>query len=297
MTEQNLEQGVTEDAARSDAPGLDRDVAVVVDHVSMTYKVRAKEDDARRTLRRRAQDFIGTTTVDVHALKELTFVAHRGESVGVIGTNGSGKSTLMKILTGQINPTSGTVHATSTPVMLGVNAALQPQISGNDNITLGCLAMGMTRKQLEAKRESIIALAGLQDSIHLPLKSYSSGMSARLQFAIATSIDPDILIIDEALNTGDAQFREKTRQHLDSLRGQAGCVFLVSHSLGTIREMCSRVLWIERGELIMDGDPAEVTEQYNSYAGQMGRGRVKRPRQQRDALKKQLVRTEVVWSP
>lgn len=273
------------------------DVAVVADRISMTYRVRASSEDNTSALKRKLHGVLGTGTVPVEALRELSFVAHRGESIGVIGTNGSGKSTLMKILTGQLNATGGTVHATSVPVMLGVNAALQPQISGNDNITLGCLAMGMTRSRLEAKRDSIVALSGLEDAIHLPLKSYSSGMAARLQFAIATSIDPDILIIDEALNTGDAQFRERTRQHLDSLRGQAGCVFIVSHSLGTIREMCSRVLWIEQGELIMDGDPESVTEEYGYYANELGRGRVKGPRRRRDRLKKELVKTEVVWSP
>src|SRR5699024_2794478 len=138
----------------------------------------------------------GVTFQDVEALKPLSLVVRTGESVGVIGTNGSGKSTLMKMLTGHLPPSSGAIYATSTPIMLGVNAALVRTISGHDNITLGCLAMGMTRDEVEAKRPSIVELSGLtQRALRLPMKAYSSGMASRLQFAIATSMDPEILII------------------------------------------------------------------------------------------------------
>lgn len=269
---------------------------VVVDQVSMTYVVRssARAQPASEGRRRRAAS--GVTTSRITALQPLSFVVERGESVGVIGTNGSGKSTLMKLITGQLHPSGGTVLATSTPIMLGVNAALVQQISGEDNIILGCLAMGMSRAQAEERRESIIELSGLQDAIHLPLKAYSSGMAARLQFAIATSVDPEILVIDEALNTGDAQFRERTGRRIAELRAQAGCVFLVSHSLGTIREMCSRVIWIERGELLMDGDPEEVTARYQEYSNHLGRNRVKGARLLREECQRTLERTEITWT-
>lgn len=274
------------------------DVAVVLDRVSMTYDVRSignggSSDSGLRGLFRRAS---GVNTTQVKALQEISLVVRQGESVGVIGTNGSGKSTLMKLITGQLQPTGGGVYASSVPIMLGVNAALVPQVSGEDNIILGCLAMGMSRAEAESKREFIIELSGLADSLHLPLRAYSSGMAARLQFAIATSVDPEILVIDEALNTGDAQFRAKTGARINDLRQQAGCVFLVSHSLGTIQEMCTRVLWIEKGTLTMDGDPAEVIRKYTRYTHHLGKGRPHDAQAVRNEALDTLDPIQIQWS-
>lgn len=243
------------------------DPIVVIDKASQVYTVgTASVRTEDRTLWQRLRGATGVSLQHVEALKPLSLVVSTGESVGVIGTNGSGKSTLMKMLTGHLPPTSGTIYARSTPIMLGVNAALVKTISGHDNITLGCLAMGMTREQVENKRSSVVEISGLsENALRLPLKAYSSGMSSRLQFAIATSMDPEILIIDEALNTGDAQFRDRTKTRIDELRAQAGCVFLVSHSLNTIRSMTNRTIWIEQGELVMDGEPEVVTKTYWRY--------------------------------
>lgn len=266
--------------------------AVVVDQAGMTYTVRSA--DAVQGGRRVGS---GVRTTAVEALKPLSFVVQRGESVGVIGTNGSGKSTLMKLITGQIHPTTGRVYASTTPVMLGVNAALVRQVSGEDNIRLGCLAMGMTRAEAAAKRDAVVALSGLDErALQLPLKAYSSGMASRLQFAIATSVDPDILVIDEALNTGDAQFRERTRRRLDELREQAGCVFLVSHSLSTIQEMCQRVIWIERGVLTMDGRPEVVTRGYNLYVRAKSHDREDEAREILERKQAEVLRQRVAWA-
>ena len=187
--------------------------------------------------------------VTVHALNELSLVVERGESVGIIGRNGSGKSTLMKIISGQSKPTSGAVYASSTPIMLGVNAALVQDLSGDQNVILGCLAMGMSRAEVDEKFNSIVELSGLEKSIHLPMKSYSSGMASRLRFAIAASVDPEILLVDEALNTGDAQFGDRSKLRMDELREQAGCVFVVSHSLDTIKAH------VHAGDLAGQGRP------------------------------------------
>ena len=266
--------------------------SVVVDEAAMTYTVRSA--DAVQGGRRASS---GVRATVVEALKPLTFAVDRGESVGVIGTNGSGKSTLMKLVTGQLQPTSGRVYATSTPVMLGVNAALVRQVSGEDNIMLGCLAMGMSRRQAREKRDAVAALSGLDDkALEMPLKAYSSGMASRLQFAIATSVDPDILVIDEALNTGDAQFRARTRARLDELREQAGCVFLVSHSLSTIQEMCSRAIWVERGVLTMDGDPERVTRTYRRYTRRMSDGREDEGRELLAEKQAEVVRRRIAWA-
>lgn len=271
--------------------------AVVVDKAKKVYTVgttSVKSED--KNLWQRIRGARGVSFQAVEALKPLTLVVNTGESVGVIGTNGSGKSTLMKMLTGHLPPTSGGIYATSTPIMLGVNAALVKTISGEDNITLGCLAMGMTREEVEEKRPGIIELSGLSDSaLSLPMKAYSSGMASRLQFAIATSMDPEILIIDEALNTGDAQFRDRTKARIDELRGQAGCVFLVSHSLATIRSLTNRCIWIERGELVMDGDPIEVTKKYSSYTTHMAKKNYKTGRKVLADARANLVEKNIEW--
>ncbi|MFC7862033.1 ABC transporter ATP-binding protein [Arthrobacter koreensis] len=244
--------------------------AVVVDGAAMTYRLHPggnAETRAGLILKR----FPGRvrnaepSLKEVRALKPLSLVAQHGESIGVIGLNGSGKSTLMKLICGKIKPTEGSVYASSTPIMLGVSAALVPDLSGKDNVVLGCLAMGMTREELNSKYDGILELAGLQSAIDLPMRSYSSGMSARLRFAIAASINPEILVLDEALNTGDDEFRGRTKHRMDELRKEAGCVFLVSHSLPTVQQLCTRIIWLDKGDLLYDGEPAYGLKWYKRY--------------------------------
>ncbi|WP_422390002.1 ABC transporter ATP-binding protein [Arthrobacter sp. N1] len=270
---------------------------VVVSGVSMRYHV--PSTDARRAevpagvggLVRR---LLGRPPlVPVDALNPLSLVAEHGEAIGIVGRNGSGKSTLMRLISGQSNPTAGAVYASSVPVMLGVNAALVPELSGDHNIILGCLAMGMTRPEIDEKFASIVDLSGLGKAIHLPMRSYSSGMSSRLRFAIAASVDPEILLIDEALNTGDAQFRERSKERMNELRASAGSVFLVSHSLGTIREMCTRALWLDEGDLLMDGDPAAVTAAYLDYTRHLTKGNLDSAAALREEARSTLVVTEI----
>lgn len=248
---------------------------VVAENVAMKYRVVSTEEQKKappmglKFLQRLKPR---PSTVTVNALNELSFVVRRGESVGVIGRNGSGKSTLMKLVSGQIRPTSGAIHATSTPIMLGVNAALVPELSGDQNVILGGLAMGLTREQIDDRFDEIVEVSGLENSIHLPMKSYSSGMGARLRFAIAACGNPEILLVDEALNTGDAQFAARSKRRMDELRDQAGCVLLVSHSLSTIKSMTGRVVWLDKGDLIMDGDPKEVTKKYMEFTKLLANG-------------------------
>ncbi|WP_191089659.1 ABC transporter ATP-binding protein [Nesterenkonia ebinurensis] len=265
---QNAPQVVTLDPAQ---------ISVVVDNASKIYRIRSSTEHKKNTKRvsRQVQKVLGSGWAEIPALERLSFVVNRGETVGVIGTNGSGKSTLMKLLTGKIRPSTGEVYATSTPIMLGVNAALVRQISGRENIRLGCLAMGLSPKQAAERFDMIVEISGLHDALDMPLKAYSSGMQSRLQFAIATAVDPDILLIDEALNTGDAQFRSRTKKRLDEVRAQAGCVFLVSHSLGTIKQMCTRAIWIEQGRMLADGDPEWVCSQYEEYTDHKSNGRMR----------------------
>ncbi|MHA7180899.1 ABC transporter ATP-binding protein [Arthrobacter sp. MDB2-24] len=284
-------------ANRQDGDSRGTRPTVVVNKVSMRYHVPSTEEHQAARGRGAgglARKVLGRTPlVAVDALNTLSLVAQHGESIGIVGRNGSGKSTLMRLISGQSNPTGGAVYASSVPVMLGVNAALVPELSGDHNIILGCLAMGLTRAEIDDKFESIVNLSGLEKAIHLPMRSYSSGMSSRLRFAIAASVDPEILLIDEALNTGDAQFRERSKERMDELRARAGSVFLVSHSLGTIKEMCTRTLWLDQGDLLMDGDPASVTKAYLEYTRQLTKGNFDTAAKLRKEARSSLVVTEV----
>lgn len=195
---------------------------------------------------------------EVKAVRGISFSANHGESIGIIGVNGSGKSTLLRAIAGLIPPASGTIHVASNPALLGVNAVLMKDLTGERNIMIGALALGLSAKEVEERYQEIVDFAEIGEFVNLPMKSYSSGMGARLRFAISASAVPDILMIDEALATGDAAFRAKSKAKMDEIRQSAGTVFLVSHSLATVQSMCTRVLWVHEGKLVMDGDPKEV---------------------------------------
>lgn len=243
----------------------DRNPVVIVDNLHVKYQVYSSGKSvgnagARRLLQPKMR---GLRTV--HALKGISFVAYENESIGIIGTNGSGKSTLLRAITGLTPPSSGAVYATSRPSLLGVGAALIPDLSGDKNITLGGLALGYDRAKVEEMREDITKFAELEEFIDLPMRTYSSGMSARLKFAIAASKQHDILIVDEALAVGDAKFRKRSEAKIREMRENAGTIFLVSHSMGSIRETCNRVIWIEKGVQKMDGEPDTVIKAYEEF--------------------------------
>lgn len=243
---------------------------VIVDELHVKYRVFA----SGKAIKRNRTGLLSTTgrgIREVHALKGVSFVAYENESIGVIGANGSGKSTLMRSVTGLTPPESGAVYASSRPNLLGVGAALIPHLSGDRNIVLGGLALGLSRKEIEEVHQRIIDFAELQDFIDLPMRTYSSGMQARLKFAIATIKQHEILIVDEALAVGDRRFRKRSEDRIREIRDNAGTVFLVSHSMNSIRETCSRTIWLNKGELMMDGPTEEVVTAYEeSRAGGAG---------------------------
>ena len=238
---------------------------VIVDDLHVDYKVYAAGsrvgDDQGGILHTQ----VGRKGIrTVHALRGVTLVARKNESIGIIGVNGSGKTTLMRALAGFLSPTSGTVYSSSQPSMLGVGAALMPQLSGAWNVVLGCLANGLSREQTNQEFHKIVEFSGLGEFIDLPMRTYSSGMSARLRFSIAAARSQEILIVDEALAVGDQRFRNKSEARIREIREAAGTVFLVSHSMGSIRGTCSRVIWINDGLVEMDGPTAEVTKAYEA---------------------------------
>ncbi len=256
---------VTEPTIPDVAPAPDgRRPVVIVDNLHVKYRVyasgKAIKGGGAAGLLRNAKRGVR----EVHALKGVSFIAYENESIGVIGSNGSGKSTLMRAITGLTPPESGAVYASSRPNMLGVGAALIPDLSGERNILLGGLALGFSRREISAMRDEIIEYAELQEFIDLPMRTYSSGMQARLKFSIATVRQHEILIVDEALAVGDRRFRARSEERIRSIRDNAGTVFLVSHSMGSVRGTCSRVIWLNKGELVMDGPTEEVVSAYEA---------------------------------
>lgn len=233
--------------------------AVIVDDLHVKYRAYSSGKAARGT---RDVLKVRRGIREVHALKGVSFVAYENESIGVIGSNGSGKSTLMRAIVGLTPPAAGAVYASSRPNLLGIGAALLSELSGERNIVLGGLALGFTRAEVAELRDKIVDFADLEKFIDLPMKTYSSGMSARLKFSIAASRNHEILIVDEALSVGDRTFRKRSEERIREIRDAAGTVFLVSHSMGTIRSTCSRVIWLNEGRLVMDGDTNEVIDAY-----------------------------------
>jgi teichoic acid transport system ATP-binding protein len=243
---------------------------VVVDNLEIIYRVHqagvskgSAPSVFRRVVRRRASP----TLREIHAVRGVSFVAYEGEAIGLIGRNGSGKSTLLRAIAGLLPPEKGAVYTEGQPSLLGVNAALMDDLSGERNVTLGCLAMGMSPEEAAAKFDDIVDFAGIGDFISLPMRTYSSGMGARLRFAIAAAKSHNVLMIDEALGTGDAEFKRKSEDRIKELRDEAGTVFLVSHSLDVVLETCTRAIWLDKGLMKMDGAVEEVVAAYEAETG------------------------------
>lgn len=241
------------------------DPSVVVRDVYKTYAIgRGSSEDVGRFKFTKPKN-------TVHALKGVSLVATPGESVGVIGLNGSGKSTLLRMISGGEAPTEGDVRVSSRPMLLGVSPALQGDLTGEQNIYLGCLALGMNREEAKDQVEFIAEWTELGDAVKRPMMTYSSGMSARLSFAISTAVEPEILLIDEALSTGDAAFGTKAEARINGVIENAGNFFLVSHSIGMVERLCNRSIWIYQGEIISDGPTQQVVPEYHEWARLMGK--------------------------
>ncbi|MFD5322414.1 ABC transporter ATP-binding protein [Streptomyces sp. NPDC127092] len=249
---------------------------VIADNVHIVYRVNgggggkgsATAALSRIIRRRKGQSDRGVRKV--HAVRGVSFTAYRGEAIGLIGTNGSGKSTLLRAIAGLLPTESGKVYTDGQPSLLGVNAALMSDLTGERNVILGGLAMGMDREEIKSRYQDIVDFSGINekgDFISLPMRTYSSGMGARLRFAIAAAKQHDVLMIDEALATGDRKFQIRSEARIRELRKEAGTVFLVSHSNKSIRDTCDRVLWLEKGELLMDGPTDEVIAAYERETG------------------------------
>jgi ABC-type polysaccharide/polyol phosphate transport system ATPase subunit len=238
-----------------------------VEDVSVTYRTSLERSPTlKSTLLRlgRRERIIR----EIEAIKNVSFEVPHGKVMGVVGANGAGKSTLMRTVAGILPPTRGRVEVhgrVSTLLSLGVG--FNKKLTGQENVVLGGLAAGLTRAELREKYDEIVEFAELEDFMDMPMRTYSSGMYGRLAFAVAVTMHPDILIIDEALSVGDARFRRKSFQKMRELCSEDRTILLVSHALGSIEKLCDEAIWMDKGRMRMWDEPHAVVEAYTECLG------------------------------
>ena len=234
------------------------DVAIRVEHLSKMYKLYNRPSDRLREalgMRVKVQEH--------YALNDVNFEVRRGETVGIIGTNGSGKSTVLKIITGVVSPTKGQVTVDGRiSALLELGAGFNMEYSGLENVYLNGTMIGFTKEEIDSKLEDILTFADIGDFIYQPVKSYSSGMFVRLAFAVAINIDPDILIVDEALSVGDVFFQAKCYRKFEDFKRQGKTIVFVSHDLNSISRYCDRVILLNKGNILDEGEPKKIVDLY-----------------------------------
>lgn len=245
-------------------PVLTRKPVIRIDDVSVRYRIpEYRFHSLKEYLIRWIKRQVGYK--DLWALKEVSFDVFDGEAFGVIGHNGAGKSTLLKLLARVLIPTSGRVYVKGyLAPLLGFGAGFHMELSGRENIFLNGALLGFSQEQMEEKFDRIVDFAELENFIDAPLRTYSTGMRTRLGFAIATDVNPDILLIDEVLAVGDSRFKRKSMDRMTEFIENGASILIVSHSMSTIKEMCDRVAWLDHGELKMVGPADEVVDAYQA---------------------------------
>jgi teichoic acid transport system ATP-binding protein len=246
--------------------GERRRVTVSAQDVHLTY--RTVLDRRANTLRQRMMRFgrpdATPNVLEVKALRGVSFEVTQGTVMGIVGPNGAGKSTLMRALAGILPPTSGMIEVhgrVSTLLALGVG--FNANLTGRENVILGGLASGLSRAEVKERYEEIKAFADLKDGfIDMPMRTYSSGMFSRLAFAVAVHMEPDILLVDEALSAGDAKFRRRASAKMRELMGQARTIFLVSHALGSVVDLCNDAIFLQEGRIVARGEPQQIVDMY-----------------------------------
>lgn len=237
--------------------------AIKVDNVSILFNLNSEKVDNIK------EYFIKLITrklnyTEFWALNDISFTVEKGDRVGVLGFNGAGKSTLLKVIAGVLKPTKGSVKVEGVIApMLELGAGFDMNYSGKENIFLYGATMGYSRKFIESKYDEIVEFSELGDFINVPVKNYSSGMRARLGFAIATAVEPEVLILDEVLSVGDAKFRQKSEAKVRSMFDKGITVLFVSHSTQQVLNICNKAIIIDKGKLIAQGDAKEICEKYN----------------------------------
>jgi len=244
----------------SSAPGIK------LENVTQRFRVIQERPDTLRELF--AKFFHSETNYrDFDALRGVSLEVPTGQMLGLIGRNGSGKSTLLKIIAGVYRPTSGRVRVEGTLApLIELGAGFHHELTGRENILLNGLLMGYSREEMQQREKAIIEFAELGEFIDTPIKQYSSGMQTRLAFAVATEVDPDILVVDEILAVGDASFQQKCFARINKFRSKGKTILFVSHNMDQVTEYCDRVILLGRGMILADGDPDEVVGFYKSLS-------------------------------
>lgn len=241
-----------------------REPAVVVEDVTVRFRPYLER---RPTLRRTVANVGSRVKADVTALDSVSFTVNKGEAYGIVGRNGAGKSTLLKVVAGTLRPDAGrSVSYGNTSSLLQLGVGFNAQLSGARNIYLGGLAAGLRKKEIDGLFDEIVDYAELWDAIDRPVKTYSSGMFARLAFSVSMHLDPDILLLDEVLAVGDESFKEKSEQAMSELLERSGTIIFVSHNLVKVADFCDRALWLDSGSVQLEGEAENVVEHYRARA-------------------------------
>lgn len=235
---------------------------------NLTVKFRPFSE-RRPSLHRHGLAALRRREAPVVAVDDVSLTVYKGEALGIIGSNGAGKTTLLRVLAGTLPPDAGEVevYSSQAPTMLSLGAGFNRKLSGRRNVYLGGLAAGMQKTEIDAMFDDIVAYSGLGDAIDRPASTYSSGMFARLAFAVAIRREPQILVLDEVFAVGDQAFKKKSAETMQQLLAGAGTIVMVSHGLSRLRHFCHRLAWMDQGRLMAVGDPDEIASQYLAFLG------------------------------
>lgn len=237
---------------------------IILKNVSMKFNLGVEKDNSLKMI------FINFFTPKKKkkkeyfwALKDIDFRINKGDVVGIIGANGAGKSTLLKVVSGVYKPTTGTVEVNGKiSPMIELGAGFDPELTARENIYLNGAILGYSKEFLEQKFDDIVEFSELKDFLDVPIKNFSSGMVAKLAFSISTIVDPEVLIVDEILSVGDIKFQEKSKNKMMSMIEGGTTVLYVSHSIDSIKELCSKVIWLDHGKIVKMGDTKEICDEY-----------------------------------
>lgn len=245
------------------------EIAIKVENLSKCFHIYDQpRDRLKQMILPRLQRAVGAASRqyfrEFWALKNLNFEVKKGETVGIIGRNGSGKSTLLQMICGTLNPTSGSIQTYGRiAALLELGSGFNPEFTGRENVYMNGAVLGLSREEVDQRFNEIAAFADIGQFIEQPVKTYSSGMMVRLAFAVAINVDPDILIVDEALSVGDELFQRKCFSRIEVIKNNGASILFVSHSASMVNQLCGEAIFIDRGELLLRGAPREVTKKYH----------------------------------
>ena len=247
------------------------EIAIRVENLSKCYEMYEQPSDRlKQFIMPRLRHLAGLPSKKYYrefwALKDVSFEVKKGETVGVIGRNGGGKSTLLQMICGTLNPTLGKITTYGrVAALLELGSGFNPEFTGRENVYMNASVLGLTKEEIDTRFDEIAAFADIGDFINQPVKTYSSGMYARLAFSIAINVDPEILVVDEALAVGDARFVAKCMRRIKNIQERGASILFVSHDVGSVRTLCERAIWLDKGCLVEQGNVFSVTGRFTEF--------------------------------